>query len=334
MAEFNFKSFYNIYKEALLDDNQTQAVSSLFAPIFENRNFPNNPRNKADMEYLVIDSKRASEWVGDNNRSVRHDVAKAAQEAAIVGAIVKHFEDVIVPKELSDYKLDSMVNDLLALALVSGIEQEKKNLLQQLMDDQETGEFLAQAFIFSLAAGLKPGKTFTGNSVKAVSEFDRVVLDRSSKPRTVVPTDIDETEMDYVNALLDAYEEATGKSCAEPEDVKDTEYEGHFKYQRKCYYQAETIHRAIRDSISEEDEDFDVLKDEIESGIYYVSHKKYGRGIDKADAVLESAGNIQLSHNTDNNMLGWIGAGEKQGVCHMLVNDHKLKWVEDNNNEK
>ena len=119
MAEFNFKSFYNIYKEALLDDNQTQAVSSLFAPIFENRNFPNNPRNKADMEYLVIDSKRASEWVGDNNRSVRHDVAKAAQEAAIVGAIVKHFEDVIVPKELSDYKLDSMVSDLLALALVS-----------------------------------------------------------------------------------------------------------------------------------------------------------------------------------------------------------------------
>ena len=124
MAEFNFKSFYNIYKEALLDDNQTQAVSSLFAPIFENRKFPNNPRNKADMEYLVIDSKRASECVGDNNRSVRHDVAKAAQEAAIVGAIVKHFEDVIVPKELSDYILDSMVSDLLALALVSGIEQQ------------------------------------------------------------------------------------------------------------------------------------------------------------------------------------------------------------------
>lgn len=77
-----------------------------------------------------------------------------------------------------------------------------------------------------------------------------------------------------------------------------------------------------------------MLKDEINDGIYYVSHRKYQRGIDKADAVLEKAGDLPISHNTDKNMLGWVGPCEKQGVCHMLVNDRKLSWIEGNNDEK
>lgn len=35
MRDFDFKIFYAIYKEALIDDNQTAAVKSLFEPIFK-----------------------------------------------------------------------------------------------------------------------------------------------------------------------------------------------------------------------------------------------------------------------------------------------------------
>lgn len=98
MEGFNFKSFYNIYKEALIDDNQTKAVNSLFAPIFKLKSFPNNPRKK-DNTLLEIDSKRASEWINDPNRSVRNDVAKTAQNVKFLDAIVSNFENNIVPNE-------------------------------------------------------------------------------------------------------------------------------------------------------------------------------------------------------------------------------------------
>ena len=332
MRVLNFKSFYEVYKEALLDDNQTTAVSSLFAPILNSRFFPNNYKDKTDTTPLVIDSKKASEWVTDSKHSVRNDVAKAAQSVSLIDLIIEHFEEEIIPNELDDYLFDGMIEKMYELAIDSDISEEKKNQLKSLIQNHETGEFLARVFVFSLEPKKNRVNRTTPKSVNSIEEFNRVVLQKLKKPKTVVPENIEETELDYVNALLAAYQEATGEEYRNPDDIIDTEYEGHFKQQRKNYYQAETIHRAIRDSVSQDDEDFDVLKEEIEDGIYTVYHKKYPRGIDKADAVLEEAGRLPISNNTDKNMLGWVGPGERRGVCHMLVNDHKLTWVEEEKN--
>ena len=65
MRVFDFKSFYSIYKEALIDDNQTAAVASLFSPILSLRFFPANIKDKDDKTPLVIDSRKASEWVSE-----------------------------------------------------------------------------------------------------------------------------------------------------------------------------------------------------------------------------------------------------------------------------
>ena len=334
MELFNFKSFYNIYKEALIDDNQTKAVKSLFAPIFNLKDFPSNPRDKKDTTILEIDSKRASEWINDSSRSVRNDIAKAAQNISFQDAIINNFENVIVPNDLDNYRLDILTKEMLYLSNHSDLDDEKKKHLQELFDNNEVGEFLAFAFIFALSGEISKQKIkATTQSVKSVEEFKQKVVDKTKKPTTIVPIDVDETEMGYVNALLKAYEEATGNDYRNPDDVKGTEYESHFRQQRKNYYQAEAIHRFVRDSETREEEDFDILKEEVEDGIYTVANKQYPRGIDKADAVLHTAGTLPLSHNTDNNMLGWVGPGEKRGVCHMLVNDQKLTWVEGDENE-
>ena len=92
---------------------------------------------------------------------------------------------------------------------------------------------------------------------------------------------------------------------------------------------AETIDRKTRDSVKkDEDGLFDTLKDEVESGIYEISHNTYSNGLEKADTVLDRAGTISLSVNTQNSFFNWIGPGEKKGVCHMLVNDERLEWVD------
>lgn len=337
MRIFDFKIFYAIYKEALIDDNQTAAVKSLFEPVLKLRFFPTNYKDKDDATPLVIDSRRASEWAADPDRSVRNDVAKFAQTAEAVSCIIGHFENVIVPNELDDNELDQMVEKMLEYALDSQLNDAQKAQLQELINEQEIGEFLARLFIYSLTPkkGVQGRKT-TKKSTKSVKEFNSLVVNKRKKPKTIVPEDVDEAEaqMGYVQALLDCYEEDSGDEFVSPDDVKDTEYEDHFRQQRKSYYLAETIHRNIRDSVTQEDEDFEVLMEEINDGIYYASHRKYSRGLDKANTVLETASNVQISNNTDNYMLGWVGPGEKQGVCHMLVNDHRLTWVEENKNEK
>lgn len=46
------------------------------------------------------------------------------------------------------------------------------------------------------------------------------------------------------------------------------------------------------------------------------------------NAVMEHATLVELSSNLQTVTLNWIGPGEKKGICHMLVNDEKLSWIE------
>ncbi len=336
MSVFDFKEFYSIYKEALIDQELTSSVAILFEPILNARNFPNDPNKPDDTEYLEINTKRASEWT--SNRKVRRDVAKEAQNPATANAIIGQFEEVIVPEELDDTQVDDMMTALMQSIGVSSAEQSAKDELQQLYDDHTVCIFLGRAFILSLASVLKSSRKrqrLPESSIESVDEFDRLVDSKRQKPKAVVPDEVDEEErnMNYVRQLLAAYEEASGDEYRVPEDVQETEYEGHFRQQRKNYYQAEAIHREIRDSIRKTEEGFDALKEEIEDGIYDVAHAEYDKGLDKAKAVLNAAGMLPISHNMDEYMLGWVGPGERRGVCHMLVNDEKIEWVE-NKDEK
>ncbi len=336
MGVFDFKEFYSIYKEALIDQELTSSVSILFEPILNARNFPNNPRKPEDNEDLVIDTNRASEWTSD--RPVRKDVAREAQNVDTGKAIIDHFKKVIVPEELDDDRIDDMIAAMMKSIEESSADKKDKDAFQQLYDDLAIWEFLAKAFILSLAAVLKSRRIrkLPEKSAKSIQEFDTLVDSKRQKPRTVVPEDIDaqERNMHYVQQLLAAYEEDSGNEFIEPEDVKGSAYEGHFRQQRKNYYQAETIHRFVRDSENKTEEGFETLKEEIEDGIYGVAHAQYTKGLVKADTVLNAAGMLPISHNSEEYMLGWVGPGEKKGVCHILVNEEKIEWVEENEDEK
>lgn len=233
---------------------------------------------------------------GLGERGVRKDVALAAQDD----------EDVLV-----------------------NIDQAYKN--------GRISDTYARLFIWSLYADTLPKrvKSVSKPTAEALDEFEKAIRQKYRKPRAVVPDDVTNEEMNYVNQLLGVYEEASGEPYDNPDDVKGSVYEGHFRQQRKNYYQAELIHREIRDVVrKDKDEGFDILKEEIEDGIYGVSHRHYELGLDKADAVLDYAGSMPISQNTGNNMLGWVGPGEKRGVCHILVNEKRLKWLEDDEHEK
>ena len=74
---------------------------------------------------------------------------------------------------------------------------------------------------------------------------------------------------------------------------------------------------------------FDTVKDEIEEGVVEEYEKEHDNPVDKVNSVVSCASNVVLSENANNTAKGWIGPGEKKGVCHMLVNEERMKWVED-----
>ena len=140
-------------------------------------------------------------------------------------------------------------------------------------------------------------------------------------------TQVAPEEMEYVSALLAAYSEELGMIIDTPKALEAYErFFGHLNRQRKDYYSAETIRRFVRDTLTNSFQ-FDVLKDEIYNGIIDVHEQGYTTGYQRLVADLQQATITNTSKSLLDSKLHCIGNSERKGVCHMLVNDHRIKWV-------
>lgn len=96
--------------------------------------------------------------------------------------------------------------------------------------------------------------------------------------------------------------------------------------QGKDYYSAETIRRFVRDTLTDSQQ-FDVLKEEIYNGIIDTHEQEYDSGYKRLVEDLKQAAVTNTSKSMLDSKLHCIGNSERKGVCHMLVNDNKLRWV-------
>lgn len=147
-------------------------------------------------------------------------------------------------------------------------------------------------------------------------------------PTILTPTDtIELKEMPYISALLEAYSDELNIKI---DTIKSLEaYSFYFKHlnrQRKDYYSAETIRRFVRDTLTNSQQ-FDVLKEEIYNGIIDTHEQEYDSGYKRLVEDLKQAAVTNTSKSMLDSKLHCIGNSERKGVCHMLVNDNKLRWV-------
>ena len=135
-------------------------------------------------------------------------------------------------------------------------------------------------------------------------------------------------EMKYITALLEAYSDELGVRIDTVEALKAySKFFAHFGRQRKDYYSAETIRRFVRDTLTD-GKQFDVLKTEIYDGIIDVHEKDYENGYKRLVADLAQAVQVNTSKSLLDSKLNCVGNSVRKGVCHMLVNDGKIRWVE------
>ena len=150
-------------------------------------------------------------------------------------------------------------------------------------------------------------------------------------PIALVPTSsIAPHELPYINALCEVYAEKI-KQAVSPSDigVLSPSLSRNFSEQRKAYYSALSAQRSMREVFKDGEKQFEMLKEDAFDGISEVYYDdRHTSGYDRLLSVLEKITNTTLTKSSLMNIAGLIGNLEKKGICHILVNDDKIKsWV-------
>ena len=191
------------------------------------------------------------------------------------------------------------------------------------------GQFLTyvEGFDFSIVEHYPIAKVIDEH-LQTIYGNIRFVGQRLQRPEELEPSlkfDID--ELAYIAALLEAYSDELKINIDTVKALEAYEhYSQHFSRQRKDYYKAETIRRFVRDTLTDSRE-FDVLKSDVYDGIIDVHERQYENGYQRLIADLQQATMVNTSKSLLDSKLHFIGSGERKGICHMLANEKKVKWV-------
>lgn len=272
----------------------------------------------------------------------KQEVPKAlvaeASSARVVQGAYNYFNEKIVAF-LNPHNKDDLLPTM--TQLIKGdasITDEKKAALLDKASVSLLNEFLADTFLYAIHRINKAPietDTETGRELNDVldniARLQDVLATLPSRPANLaVPTDVEADELIYVTELLAAYANAEKLPDMSKESLdQHPKYKNDFGRRRKDYYAAETIRRASRDIFGDKDPDqFIILKDETYNGVIDVHSQDFPHGVARLNAVMTQAATIQTDKCLLSRMPDWIGASEKKGVCHILVNDRIIKgWV-------
>lgn len=325
----NYKSYYEAFKIGVINSGFTPVATILFFPIFSDKTICDE--NNVPYE---VNNQNASKW-GNGYIPIQAEIQSAVGENEMLDKMIDYFNNKVVPYEISDALKDEMLDAMVELVDNCDLRPAAKKRLKKYYEEGAIGEFLARVFQRALlgdnkVAPSKKKKSAADKQSESLDEFNGIIRGKLVKPQTMVPATIQPDELGYVSELYAAYSDAYKVSVSKTDDLDIINCRNHFERQRKNYYLAETIYEKTRDSLRQgESDNFEILKDEVESGVYLISHDtSYSDGLKKANAVLDKAGGLPISYNTQDALFNWIGPGEKQGVCHMLVNEERLEWVD------
>ena len=153
-----------------------------------------------------------------------------------------------------------------------------------------------------------------------------VKIDPIIAPEEVAPS---EEERLYIKALLEIFSDLLGEEIDSIIELKvsDPNLYKELISNRECFYSAESIRHIIRDAFSDGEEYFTKYKDELYEGVIVVHHMNYADGYDRLQAVLNKSTLMNLNCQKLERLY-IIGAKEKKGICHMLVDEGKItSWI-------
>ena len=149
------------------------------------------------------------------------------------------------------------------------------------------------------------------------------------KRPTVVgpPNDLsaDETKMEYVMQLLKAYSNHETKDISNVDDLQAVpKLYRHFKRQREYFHNARALKRFSRDEFLN-DNPYESVKHQVYHGVISVCESTYSDDLTRVNETISRAQILPIITNE----FGDISILEKSGMCHDLVNENEMRWVDD-----
>ncbi len=187
------------------------------------------------------------------------------------------------------------------------------------------GDLLAyfEAFDFSIFTSKSVLELVQGH---ATTQFHAVRFGGGLPPRPIhapPPDQPQRHESRYIRQLLDAYGEHAGAEFADLTVLgANSTLTGNFRRQRERFYHAEALRNFARDTVPEGT--FAQLQDEIFHGVIDVCESNHSNGFERMTAAVSQAASIA---STSNPLSPATNTQDRQGICHQLANDDRLKWV-------
>lgn len=134
-----------------------------------------------------------------------------------------------------------------------------------------------------------------------------------------------EHESRYVRQLLDAYGEHLGGHLSDINALlAHKPLSRDFSRQRERFYHAEALRNFSRDTVP--DGTFASLQEEIYQGVVDVCEGSHSNGFERMKATVSHASHVS---STSNPLSPVTKVQDRQGICHQLANEDRLKWTSD-----
>lgn len=144
--------------------------------------------------------------------------------------------------------------------------------------------------------------------------------DHEAPPAVPAPS-----ESRYIRQLLDAYGDHLGSPLLNMNALVAHNMLGRdFRRQRERFYHAEALRNFARDTVP--DGTFDDLQEEVYHGVVDITDATHPNGYERMKATVMQASSIAL---TANPLASVTKSQDRQGICHQLANEDRLKWVID-----
>ncbi|HFF9302299.1 hypothetical protein P5E41_08395 [Clostridium perfringens] len=189
------------------------------------------------------------------------------------------------------------------------------------------GEFLkyVRKFDFSIIDDLPPIKLIEQYAETAYYKFRfGGGIKKRVKPNIPEKISNEEQELNYIKELYRVYSYEVGQEILNINQLQsNSKLYSHLVRQREDFYMAQALKRFSRDEYLDTEPYNDVRK-EIFKGIIDYCEDEHENYFKKVKGTLNLARSIVL----ESMELGVILPSEKVGICHDLVNDSEISWVE------
>lgn len=280
-----------------------------------------------------IDKSNANNYF-NNKKPIPRSFAGDSRSEKGKNAIINYLINQFLPNRIDsdDYGLIIKTLDE-AIKNDPDIDFLTKNNLFSLKNDVTEKEYIAHQYLLSLKMNNVISNAKVTNTPYKIQIGNVMIKDKKlyvdgvemKVPEELLPPDITENEeKKYVDELLIAYSQDDNNNDSFTPKTLPSKYKSDFQYHRVLFFRAETIRRRLRDIIPKE---FEVLKQDVYHGIYHFVNQPFKSNLDRINNTMIHVTKLETKKSKLEQLQGWISIPEKQGICHMLVNEESITWI-------